>query len=50
VALSGEAVDGLNTLIDFSPTATLFAKNGQARMGKQRTGKMGDDIILPACP
>ena len=40
------AVDGLNTLIDFRYQQHFFAKNGQAGMGKQRTGKDGDDIIL----
>jgi GTP-binding protein len=41
-----EAVDGLNTLIDFRYQQHFFAKNGQGGMGKQRTGKDGDDIIL----
>jgi GTP-binding protein len=41
-----EAVDGLNTLIDFRYQQHFFAKNGQAGMGSQRTGKHGDDIIL----
>ncbi|NNJ67062.1 MAG: GTPase ObgE [Boseongicola sp.] len=41
-----EAVDGLNTLIDFRYQQHFFAKNGQPGMGKQRTGKDGDDIIL----
>ncbi len=41
-----EAVDGLNTLIDFRYQQHFFAKNGQQGMGKQRTGKDGDDIIL----
>jgi GTP-binding protein len=40
------AVDGLNTLIDFRYQQHFFAKNGQAGMGKQRTGKNGEDIIL----
>jgi len=40
------AVDGLNTLIDFRYQQHFFAKNGQPGMGKQRTGKDGDDIIL----
>lgn len=43
-----EAVDGLNTLIDFRYQQHFFAKNGQPGMGKQRTGKDGDDIILRA--
>ena len=41
-----EAVDGLNTLIDFRYQQHFFAKNGQHGMGKQRTGKDGDDIVL----
>lgn len=41
-----EAVDSLNTLIDFRYQQHFFAKNGQGGMGKQRTGKDGDDVIL----
>jgi len=41
-----EAVEGLNTLIDFRYQQHFFAKNGQGGMGKQRTGKDGDDITL----
>ncbi|PIE12180.1 MAG: GTPase ObgE [Rhodobacterales bacterium] len=41
-----ETVDGLNTLIDFRYQQHFFARNGQPGMGKQRTGKDGDDIIL----
>ncbi len=41
-----EAVDGLNTLIDFRYQQHFFAKNGQGGMGQQRTGKSGDDIVL----
>ncbi len=41
-----EVVDGLNTLIDFRYQQHFFAKSGQHGMGKQRTGKDGDDIIL----
>ncbi|MFZ8958601.1 MAG: GTPase ObgE [Paracoccaceae bacterium] len=40
------AVDGLNTLIDFRYQQHFFAKNGQPGMGRQRTGKDGDEIIL----
>ena len=43
-----EAVEGLNTLIDFRYQQHFFAKNGQPGMGKQRTGKDGDDIVLRA--
>ena len=41
-----EAVDGLNTLIDFRYQQHFFAKNGQGGMGRQRTGKDGADIVL----
>ncbi len=41
-----EAVEGLNTLIDFRYQQHFFAKNGRPGMGKQRTGKDGDDIVL----
>ena len=41
-----EAVDGLNTLIDFRSQQHFFAKNGQGGMGKQRSGRDGDEIVL----
>ena len=41
-----EAVEGLNTLIDFRYQQHFFAKSGQGGMGSQRTGKTGDDIVL----
>ena len=41
-----EAVEGLNTLIDFRYQQHFFAKSGQPGMGSQRTGKTGDDIIM----
>jgi len=41
-----EAVEGLNTLIDFRYQQHFFAKNGQPGMGKQRTGHDGADGIL----
>lgn len=41
-----EAVEGLNTLIDFRYQQHFFAKNGQAGMGAQRTGRDGDDVVL----
>lgn len=41
-----EAVDGLNTLIDFRYQQHFFAKSGQHGMGAQRTGASGDDIVL----
>jgi len=41
-----EAVEGLNTLIDFRYQQHFFARNGQPGMGSQRTGKTGEDIVL----
>ena len=41
-----EAVDGLNTLIDFRYQQHFFAENGRPGMGRQRTGKSGEDIVL----
>ena len=41
-----EAVEGLNTLIDFRYQQHFFAKNGQGGMGRQRTGKDAPDIVL----
>ncbi len=41
-----EAVDGLNTLIDFRYRRHFHAQNGQHGMGRQRTGKNGADIAL----
>ncbi|MBN9889118.1 GTPase ObgE [Salipiger abyssi] len=41
-----ETVDGLNTLIDFRYQQHFFAENGRPGMGRQRTGKDGNDIVL----
>ena len=41
-----EAVDGLNTLIDFRYQQHFFAGDGQGGMGKQRAGKSGADAVL----
>jgi GTP-binding protein len=41
-----EAVEGLNTLIDFRYQQHFFADNGQSGKGQQRTGATGKDIIL----
>ncbi len=41
-----EAVDGLNTLIDYRYQQHFFARNGQHGMGRQRTGKSGADVVL----
>jgi GTPase len=41
-----EAVDGLNTLIDYRYQQHFFAKNGHAGMGKDRHGADGADAVL----
>ena len=45
-AVWAEAVDGLNTLIDFRYQQHFFAENGQPGMGRQRSGKAGADVTL----
>jgi len=41
-----EAVDGLNTLIDFRYQQHFFAQNGKSGMGRGCTGADGKEIIL----
>jgi GTPase len=41
-----EAIEGLNTLIDFRYQQHFFANNGQHGMGSQCTGRNGDDVLL----
>lgn len=41
-----EAVDNLNTLIDFRYQQHFFAKNGRGGEGRQKTGADGADIVL----
>ena len=41
-----EAVEGLNTLIDFRYQQHFFADNGKSGMGKQRSGAHGNDKVL----
>lgn len=41
-----EAIEGLNTLIDFRYQQHFFAKTGQHGMGSQCTGRDGSDVIL----
>jgi GTP-binding protein len=41
-----QAVDGLNTLIDYRYQQHFKAKNGSGGMGKDRHGASGDDIVL----
>ncbi len=40
------AVDGLNTLIDFRFQQHYFAENGRPGMGRNKTGRNGEDIVL----
>lgn len=40
------ADSSLNTLIDFRYTRLYRAENGQTGMGKQRTGKSGEDLYI----
>jgi len=41
-----QAVDGLNTLIDYRYQQHFKAKNGRGGMGKDRHGASGDDIFM----
>ena len=41
-----EAIDGLNTLIDYRYTQHFKAKRGEGGMGRDRHGKDGQDVIL----
>ena len=41
-----QAIDGLNTLIDFRYTRNFKAENGQQGSGGECTGRSGDDLIL----
>jgi GTP-binding protein len=41
-----QAVEGLNTLIDYRYQQHFRAKNGRAGMGKDRHGANGEDIVL----
>ncbi|MFQ5622974.1 MAG: GTPase ObgE [Paracoccaceae bacterium] len=41
-----EAVPGLNTLIDYRYRQHFHARNGRQGMGRQRTGKDGDSVVL----
>jgi GTPase len=41
-----QAVDGLNTLIDYRYQQHFKAKGGRAGMGKDRHGASGDDIVM----
>ncbi|KPQ08447.1 MAG: GTP-binding protein Obg [Rhodobacteraceae bacterium HLUCCA12] len=41
-----ECVPALNTLIDFRYRQHFLAQNGRPGMGRQRTGKDGEDVVL----
>jgi len=41
-----ECVPALNTLIDFRYRQHFLAQNGRPGMGRQRTGKDGEDVLL----
>jgi GTP-binding protein len=43
-------VDNLNTLIDYRYQQHFFAKDGQAGMGRDRSGANGDDIVIKVPP
>ena len=45
-----ECVDSLNTLIDFRFQQHFKAKTGEHGMGRNRSGKGGDDIVLRVPP
>jgi GTP-binding protein len=45
-----EAVDNLNTLIDYRYQQHVAAKNGQHGMGKEMTGAHGDDAVMKVPP
>jgi GTP-binding protein len=44
------ATPGVDTLLDFAGRHHWFAKNGQPGMGKNMSGKMGDDLVLKLPP
>ena len=41
-----EADPGLNTLVDFRHARLFQARNGQGGMGRQKTGKSAEDVII----
>ncbi len=48
--LWAEAVDNLNTLIDYRYQQHVMAKNGHHGMGKEMTGAGGDDAVMKVPP
>ena len=43
-------VDNLNTLIDYRYQQHFFAKDGEAGMGRDRSGANGDDMVIKVPP
>lgn len=41
-----EAIDGLNTLIDYRYSQHFFARNGQSGSGQGRTGRSAEDVVM----
>lgn len=44
------ATPGVDTLLDFSGRHHWIARNGQPGMGKNMSGKMGEDLMMPLPP
>lgn len=42
-----KAEEGINTLVDFRYQRVFRAQNGEYGMGQQRSGKSGEDLIIP---
>lgn len=42
-----QATNGLNTLIDYRYKRLFKAENGQPGMGRMRSGKKGNDLVVP---
>ncbi len=42
-----QADEGLNTLVDFRHARIFSARRGQDGMGKNRTGRTGEDLLIP---
>lgn len=41
-----QAIEGINTLVDFRYQRIFRAQNGEYGMGQQRSGKSGEDLII----
>jgi len=44
------ADEGLNTLVDFRHERSFRAENGEAGKGEKRTGKSGNNLVIPVPP